>query len=78
MTNTEIIAAAKLMNGITEEAHTFAAWKSKGFIVRKGEHAAFSATIWKYKPYKKDDDKEGKMFMKKAHFFIESQVEAIA
>ncbi len=85
MTNLEIIEAAKLMNGITEEAHTFAHWKHLGYCVRKGEHAAFSATIWKYaskRRAKTESDEEqpteGRMFMKKAHFFTASQVEALA
>lgn len=49
MTNAEIIKTAKMLNGITEDAHTFAYWKSIGYKVRKGEHAAFSCTIWKAK-----------------------------
>lgn len=84
MTNAEIIANAKLFNGITEDAHTFAHWKQLGYVVRKGEHAAFSATIWKYAKGKKasaDDENEatpGRMFMKKAYFFTASQVDAMA
>lgn len=86
MTNAEIIANAKLMNGITEDAHTFAHWRTLGFSVRKGEHAAFSATIWKYAKGKRAQQVEdesgevqpGKMFMKKAHFFTASQVERLA
>lgn len=86
MTNAEIIANAKLMNGITEDAHTFAHWRTLGFSVRKGEHAAFSVTIWKYAKGKRaqqveDENVEvqpGKMFMKKAHFFTASQVEKLA
>ena len=86
MTNLEIITAAKLMNGITEEAHTFAHWRALGFSVRKGEHAAFSATIWKYAKGKRAQQVEdetgelqpGKMFMKNAYFFTASQVDALA
>lgn len=85
MTNVEIIEAAKLMNGITEDAHTFAHWKQLGYCVRKGEHAAFSAVIWKYANRRKakatDDDgepTEGRMFMKRAYFFTASQVDALA
>lgn len=29
--------------------HTFNAWKDHGYIVKRGEKAAFSAKIWKYK-----------------------------
>lgn len=82
MTNAEIIAAAMELNGITEDAHTFAYWKKLGYIVKKGEHAAFKATIWKGK--EKTVEVDGKevtdlqMFMKTAHFFTRSQVEAMA
>lgn len=81
MTNAEIIANAKLANGITEEAHTFAHWKKLGYFVRKGEKAAFSTRIWKYAGKKvegengEEDEQNMKMFMKKAHFFTRSQVE---
>ena len=82
MTNAEIIKTAKMLNGITEDAHTFAYWKQHGYKVRKGEHVAFSATIWKAKPRQVVVDGEIKddlaMFMKKAHFFTRSQVDKIA
>ena len=83
MKNSEIIAAAKVLNGITEEAHTFSMWKSMGYRVNKGEHAAFKARIWKF--YKKDVEVQNKQgetetvetnnaFMKTASFFTKSQV----
>lgn len=82
MTNAEIIANTMKLLGITEEAHTFARWKQMGYIVRKGEHAAFKATIWKAKERKVKVEDEEKtdlsMFMKTAHFFTRSQVEAMA
>lgn len=86
MSNVEIIEVAKLMNGITEDAHTFAHWKQLGYCVRKGEHAAFSAIIWKYAKSKRaqkveDEDGEpqaGSMFRKKAYFFTASQVDRMA
>lgn len=82
MTNTEIIANAMKLNGITEESHTFAYWKSKGYRVRKGEHAAFRATIWKAAERKVETEDGEKtdlsMFMKTACFFTRSQVDAIA
>lgn len=82
MTNDAIIEAAKALNGIEEEAHTFARWKSMGYAVRKGEHAAFKATIWKHRSKKvQTDDGEKddvRMFMKTASFFTASQVEAMA
>lgn len=86
MTNAEIIRNAKLMNGITEDAHTFAHWKQPGYCVRKGGHAKFSAVIWKCaksKRAKAIEDETGEkqpasMFMKKAYFFTASQVDALA
>ena len=41
MTNVEIIAKAMKANGIEEPSHTFAAWKKLGYVVKKGEKAAF-------------------------------------
>ena len=34
--------------GIIPNYHTFAAWKKAGYIVKKGQKAAFKADIWKY------------------------------
>lgn len=87
MTNEQIILAARFLNGITEDAHTFAHWKTLGYQVRKGEHAAFKTAIWKYKKGKNADadaneDGEkaepGRMFLKTAFFFTRSQVDPIA
>jgi hypothetical protein len=81
MTNAQLIAAAMELNGITEESHTFAFWKKHGFKVKKGEHAAFKTTIWKAKERTVEVDgeeaKDLSMFMKTAHFFTRSQVEAV-
>lgn len=41
---------------IPEEIHTFNAWKQRGFIVRKGEHAVASFPIWKYVTRKNASD----------------------
>ena len=84
MTNRELITAAMILNGITEESHTYAHWKALGYQVRKGEHAAFQTMIWKAAPRKKADDaneEEGagvSMFMKRASFFTRSQVDPIS
>ena len=78
MTNVEIIAAAKMANGITEEANTYAYWKKAGYQVRKGEKAAFKCRIWKYSKKKHDEeDESGVMFMKTASFFTVSQCDRI-
>lgn len=37
-----------LTDGIIPNYHTFATWKKNGYIVRKGQKAAFKADIWKY------------------------------
>ena len=37
-----------LNDGIIPNYHTFATWKKNGFIVKKGQKAAFKADIWKY------------------------------
>lgn len=86
MTNEEIIRNARAAAGIIEEAHTYAHWRSLGFQVRKGEHAAFQTVIWKY-PTRKGDPSAGeseevtqvggKPFLKKASFFTASQVDPI-
>lgn len=82
MTNEEIIRTTKALLGITEESHTYNRWRSMGYQVRKGEKAAFKATIWKHgkKKVETEDGEEkdaGRMFMKTASFFKASQVEAV-
>jgi hypothetical protein len=37
-----------LSDGTTPNYHTFDHWKNAGYMVKKGEKAAFSADIWKY------------------------------
>lgn len=66
---------------LPETIHTYAAWKSIGYQVKKGQKAKAAFTIWKYAESKKQNDEEeaeGKMFMKTAHFFTKDQVEKIA
>ena len=73
---------------VPEPIHTYQAWKTLGYQVRKGEKAIAKFTIWKYTEKKAKEDtpeiavKEGdtinsKMFMKMAAFFKMSQVEKI-
>lgn len=82
MTNEAIIMQAKALNGIEEECHTYNRWKAMGYQVRKGEHAAFKATIWKHGKKKVEtedgEEEQGRMFMKAASFFTASQVDKIA
>lgn len=77
MTNAEIIATECSLRGITEDVHTFQRWKAMGFMVKKGEKAAFKATIWKAAP-KKDEENEVKLFMRNAAFFKASQVQPLS
>ena len=82
MTNVEIIEMAKELNGITEESHTYKRWQKMGYQVRKGERAAFKASIWKYSKKKVktedgDEKDESRMFKQTASFFTMSQVDAM-
>jgi len=65
-----------------EPIHTFAEWKRRGFSVKKGEHAIASFVIWKYSDRKVgevdgEEVEDGRMFLKKAHFFTAAQVEPL-
>ena len=64
-----------------EEIHTFAAWKERGFTVRRGEHAVVKLRIWKHTVKRAEDpEKENdleRMFMKTAFFFSPDQVEPL-
>lgn len=76
-------AGAEIRVPEPEEIHTFAAWKSAGFAVRKGEKAIAKFPVWKYtsKVVENDDGEEeehGRMYMKTAAFFARSQVDPIA
>ena len=70
---------------LPEEIHTFNAWKQRGFIVRKGEHAVASFPIWKYVTRKNASDEpleaaeaaNGFCRMKLSHFFAARQVEPL-
>ena len=72
-----------------EAIHTFAVWKSLGFMVRKGEKAVAKFPIWKYtsRPVKDENGEQAidpltgdpatadNMFMQRAAWFSASQVE---
>lgn len=72
---------------LPEDIHTFAAWKARGFIVRKGEHAIAAFHVWKYSDRRRNESEEGetdgeqessdRCFLKKSFFFKASQVEKI-
>lgn len=82
MTNAELISRAMQANGVTEDSHTYAHWKSLGYQVRKGEKAAFKCVIWR--PNVKEVEVGGEeteallaMYMKTASFFTKSQVDKV-
>lgn len=45
-------AATYIMNGLRLPIHTSAEWKNNGYMVKKGEHAALTVSIWKPKTRK--------------------------
>lgn len=67
-----------------EEIHTFAAWKARGYRVKKGEKNIAQFPIWKHvtktvtNEETGEEEKKSRMFMKKASFFKASQVEPLA
>ena len=67
---------------VPEPIHTYQAWKTMGYQVRKGEKAIAKFTIWKHTTKEIEDDSgekatENHMFMKLSAFFKMSQVEKI-
>ncbi len=62
-----------------EPIHTYAIWKEMGYQVQKGEKAKAQIVIWKFVGGKEEEneEKDSKMFMKKASFFTMAQVKAI-
>ena len=81
MTNNAIIEEYKILNEIEEEMHTFQAWLSLGYKIKKGEKAKHKFPIWKQgtSTYEEDGEEKKKtyMFMKMSAFFTESQVEKV-
>ena len=61
-----------------EEIHTYAAWKSMGYQVQRGQKAISKLSIWKHivkKAEKEDEEDQENMFMVTSSFFSQSQVE---
>lgn len=100
MTNTEIIINEAVENGLyTMEQienilasghmiplHTFQAWKSAGYIVKKGEHARITTRLWRFtnkskKNNEADENTDGTdnehYYLAKAFLFTYDQVERI-
>lgn len=70
---------------LPEEIHTFAAWKQRGYVVRKGEKAVASFPVWKYVtrkntpdvPQDAEETPNGYCRMKLSNFFAARQVEPL-
>lgn len=68
---------------LPEPIHTFQAWKSLGYKVKKGEKAVAKFPIWKHTSKTvvdegtKEESEKTSIFMKTAAFFKASQVEKI-
>ena len=90
---TQAAADAAIKNGLEIPLHTYAAWKSRGYQVRKGEKAAVKTSLWKRSKGKKkaqdtDPDPQqdsaenpeasGHFFLATAFLFTAAQVEEIA
>lgn len=88
-TSIDLVKAGKLnmvtVNGeeMPEPIHTFQAWKSMGYSVKKGEKSDIKITIWKHaskmieNEETHEETEKSSMFMKTAAFFKFSQVEKI-
>ena len=83
-TNKDIIATYKIMNNIPidKPLYTFAVWRSKGRMVKKGEKCKHRVTMWKHSDNTiKDKDGNEKptnyCFHKVMYLFEENQTEEI-
>lgn len=98
MTNEQIIIDTAISLGLYDEEqieefleeqgtlplHTFAVWKSLGFVPKKGTHG-YETRLWKHKTKKKDEnekeeiseDNKKDFYLTKAFLFDISQVERL-
>lgn len=83
MTNAQIIITNMVNVGLDPMetvVDTFAGWKRKGYVVNKGETAAFKTKIWKPCKNKKQEGEEEaqtNLRLVNAAFFTAEQVKAI-
>jgi hypothetical protein len=82
MSNPEIIASAATLKNFAYDGNnlfTFAEWKSRGYIVQKGQHAFISTKLWKKvtKTDKKTGKTETNFYMVTSHLFNPDQVKPI-
>ena len=70
-------------NGLRIPLHTFQEWHNLGYMVKKGEKSRMTCMIWKYSSKNvptedgQEEEKGGRYFLAKAHFFTADQVEKI-
>lgn len=88
MTNREIIQEVLTLSGAKinqEDLKTYAAWKSEGYQVRRGEKAVLQIDLWVPVKFKKgsenneeaDGDKQDGFRKRKSSLFHRSQVDKI-
>lgn len=79
MSNKEILAYERMMNGIKEDVYTYAELKKRGYQVQKGQKAIIKTQIWKNATYtdKKTGEEKTKMIMTTGAFFTLAQCEKI-
>lgn len=90
---TQATAEAAILTGADIPLHTYSAWKSRGYQVRKGEKATIKTSLWKRskvrakKPEAAEPEQEGKpenpeasghFFLATAFLFTAAQVDEIA
>lgn len=101
MTNFEMVTRAAIMEGIYTQGqaaalmkanggelplYTFGEWKNRGYIVKKGQHAALKLKLWAYKGQKaagsedpeKDPEVKSKFYLRNMNLFDFRQVEKMA
>lgn len=85
-TNAQIIETYKTAHNIplSTPLYTYAAWRSMGYQVRKGEASRHKIQMWKYVPgarkpnteaQEAPEGKRNKCFMKTVYLFTQEQVE---
>ena len=98
MTNLEIIESEAILHklytkeevesimseGYVLPIHTFAIWKSMGYVVKKGEHAKLVTRLWKMTNKKEVDEDTDEvknkqhMYLVKSYLFTKDQVEKMS
>ena len=79
MTNAATIATSKMLEGISEDCHTYQHWRALGRQVKRGEKALFMAPMWKpnVKRDERGEETRKGFFAKSSAFFAFSQTEEV-